>query len=655
VLYVPFVRDMNNFAWDNRIKEILETCKGNLEKYSREIEISKAIYQIKNSPGRDLYEPLVESLSQWVNEETKNTDKLIKNINRWTFNPVVRELVKSLSVLENRSSDKFHIAKDNTISDVIGLFAPVLVKENYSIFYTNGTFFKIDEKLTLVTPEKIEKVKGGKAFLESVSALSDPSISITDDRITLHSKAVKVEYMLDESERVFINSKEIKDKNNIGLAISIMMKDFLFAYDAPFVNKAVKVYEAMSYLAEINWGKKIKSTLYEGVEVNIFKYNNKIYLHKINPSMGVNSVVESSAKKAVESIKELMKFDISESLTEFLTGEEAVKSVLHNDRNEVVNNINRIEALINKINEKISEVYGEGKEKLIEAKESLEDEITILRSKWNEINIMLEMMDSPEMMMEMDPSMETNTPVTVISTGNTGVITGKNDTSKTYTILFDDGTSGEYFYSDVMSIEEVASDMGMYEGYDSKMAVAPGGSSKKMKKDMKVVNKLKKTMAVAPGGKASSGKSFIDNPKKSNMAGLNFKSTGKAKDTTLTGNHGMAKLPKSGSKASGGKFISNLNQMNLAQAPGGNAKSGTKFIDKEKNANMANLLEQKANKHVEKAPSGKKVKSAKFIEKEKNAQLAKAPGTKKKSKEMFIEPLKRANLASAPKGRTRSK
>lgn len=655
VLYVPFVRDLTNFGWDNRIKGILETCKSNLEKYSREIEISKAIYQIKNSPGRDLYEPLVESLSQWVNEDTKNTDKLIKNINRWTFNPVVRELVKSLAVLENRNGDKFQIAKDNTVSDVIGLFAPVLVKENYSIFYTNGTFFKIDENLSLVSPEKIEKVKGGKAFLESVSVLSDPTVSISDDRITLNSKAVRVEYMLDESERVFINGKEIKDKSNIGLAISVMMKDFLFAYDAPFINKAAKVYEAMSYLAEINWGKKIKSTLYEGLEINILKYNNKIYLHKINPAMGVNSVVECSARKAVESIKELMKFDISESLTEFLVGEEAVKSVLNNDKKEVIKNINRIEALITKINEKLSEVYGEGKEKLIEAKESLEDEITILKAKWNEINVMMEMMDTPEEMMGMEDSMEIGTSVTVISTGNMGTITGKNDTSKTYTILFDDGTTGEYFYSDVVGMEEEASRMGMYEGYDSKMSVAPGASSKKMKKDMKVVNKLKKSMAVAPGGKAASGKSFIDNPKTSNMAGLNFKSTGRTKDTTLSGSHNLAGLPKTGGKTKGAKFISNPNQMNLAQAPGGNAKSGAKFIDKEKNANMANLLEQKANKHIEKAPAGKKVKSAKFMEKEKNANLAKAPGTKKVSKEMFIEPLKRANLASAPKGRTKSK
>jgi methionine salvage enolase-phosphatase E1 len=46
----------------------------------REIEISKAVYQIKNSPGRDLYESLVDSLNEWVNEDVKNTDKLIKNI-----------------------------------------------------------------------------------------------------------------------------------------------------------------------------------------------------------------------------------------------------------------------------------------------------------------------------------------------------------------------------------------------------------------------------------------------------------------------------------------------------------------------------------------------------------------------------------------------
>lgn len=655
VLYVPFIKDLTNFSWDNRIKGILENCKSNLEKYSREIEISKAIYQIKNSPGRDLYESLVDSLNEWVNEDVKNTDKLIKNINKWTFNPVVRELVKSLAVLENRNGDRFQIAKDNTVSDVIGLYVPVLVKENYTIFYANGTFFKIDESLSLVSPEKIEKIKGGKSFLESVSVLSDPHISISEDRITLINKSMRVEYMLDESERVFVNGKEIKDKNNLGLAISVMMKDNLFTYDVPFVNKAVKVYEAMSYLAEINWGKKIKSTLYEGLEINILKYKDKIYLHKINPAMALNSVTECSAKKAVQTIKDLMKFDISESLTEFLTGEEAIKSVLHNDRNEILSNINKIEGLITKIDSKLPGVYGEGRESLIEAKEELENEISILRSKWNEINVMIEGLENKETGVEgsVYNTVDIKTPVKILSTGNNGVVIGKNDFSKSYTVMLENGQSGEYFYSDVIGIGEEAEEMELSEANAHNLSIAPGNSSKKMKKDMKVVNRMKKSLFAAPSHKAPSGKPFIDDHKKTNMATLDIKSTGKAKETTGTGDHKMSKLPKVMKKGEFKKFISDPKKMNLAEAPGSSAKSGSKFIDKEKNANLANLLEQKANKHTEKAPQGKKIKSAKFIEKEKNANLAKAPGSKKKSKEMFVEPLKRANLASAPKGRSK--
>ena len=654
VLYVPFIKDITNFSWDNRIKGILENCKENLEKYSREIEISKAIYQIKNSPGRDLYESLVESLNEWVNEEVKNTDKLIKNINKWTFSPVIRELVKSLAILENRNGDKFQIAKDNTVSDVIGLYAPVLVKENFTIFYANNTFFKIDESFSLISPEKIEKLKGGKAFLESVSILSDPNISISEDRITLVNKSMRVEYMLDESEKVFINGKEIKEKSNIGLSISVMMKDNLFSYDAHFVNKAVKVYEATSYLAEINWGKKIKSTLYEGLEVNILKYKNKIYLHKINPAMGLNIVSECSAKKAVQSIKELMKFDISESLTEFLTGEEAIKSVLNNDKNAVLSNINKIEGLIAKIDSKLPEVYGEGRESLIEAKEGLEDEISILRAKWNEINIMMESFETEETGIEGSNynTVAIDTPVKIVSTGNSGVVIGKNDFSKSYTVMLENGQSGEYFYSDVISLNDEAEEMGLSEANHHNLAVAPGSSSKKMNKDMKVVNKMKKSLATAPGHSAPSGKSFIDNHAKSNMATLNIKSTGKAKETTGLGDHKMSKLPNVMKKGEFKKFISDTKKMNLAEAPGGKAKTGSKFIDKEQNAKMADLLEQKANKHIEKAPQGKKIKGSKFIEKEKNANLAKAPGTKKRSNQTFVEPLKRANLASAPKGRS---
>jgi hypothetical protein len=411
----------------------------------------------------------------------------------------------------------------------------------------------------------------------------------------------------------------------------------------------------MSYLAEINWGKKIKSTLYEGLEINILKYKEKIYLHKINPAMGLNSVTECSAKKAVQSIKDLMKFDISESLTEFLTGEEAIKSVLHNDKNEIISNINKIEGLISKIDSKLPDVYGEGRESLIEAKEGLEDEISILRAKWNEINVMMENLENQETGVEGSAyeTVDVDSHVKIVSTGNYGVVIGKNDFSKSYSVMLENGQTGEYFYSDVISLEDEAEEMGLSESNAHNLSVAPGSSSKKMKKDMKVVNKMKRSLATAPGHTAPSGKSFIDAHKKANMATLNIKSTGKAKETKGTGDHKMSKLPNVMSKGEFKKFISDTKKMNLAQAPGGNAKSGSKFIDKEKNANLSNLLEQKANKHIEKAPQGKKVKSAKFMEKEKNANLAKAPGTKKRSNDMFIEPLKRANLASAPKGRSK--
>ena len=56
-----------------------------------------------------------------------------------------------------------------------------------------------------------------------------------------------------------------------------------------------------------------------------------------------------SATQAINIVREFIKYDISESLTEFLQGEQAFLSVMKNDKNEIIKNVEVLESQLRKL------------------------------------------------------------------------------------------------------------------------------------------------------------------------------------------------------------------------------------------------------------------------------------------------------------------
>ena len=98
-----------------------------------------------------------------------------------------------------------------------------------------------------------------------------------------------------------------------------------------------------------DFAKNITSNIYEGVAINLIKWNNEIYLQRINEGMRENSIYKVNGSQAVKMVKDYLRYDISEGLTEFLDGEQKLKSIMINDRTKVLENISSVEDQINKI------------------------------------------------------------------------------------------------------------------------------------------------------------------------------------------------------------------------------------------------------------------------------------------------------------------
>ena len=161
-----------------------------------------------------------------------------------------------------------------------------------------------------------------------------------------------------------------------------------------------------------------------------------------------NSLFQVNGTQASAMVKEFLKYDISEGLTEFLEGESRVKSIMLNDRSKLMENISIVETEINKLEAKMNSnpiFYNSPEVK--RAHFMLEQELKSLRDKWRVVNEELEKIDGQATEIETmneDDNFNVGEYIKVKESGNTGKIISIDGTSGSYTVLMDNGKTGDF-------------------------------------------------------------------------------------------------------------------------------------------------------------------------------------------------------------------
>jgi hypothetical protein len=293
---------------------------------------------------------------------------------------------------------------------------------------------------------------------------------------------------------VHYNGKRISNEK-IGFTLSMELRNS-FQSSPETVNKALSLVEAVDYLTEIDFGKKIVSRIYEGVEANIFKLEDKVYVHRVNPSMRKNELFEGNGNQAVNLVKEFLGFDISESMIDLLENEDKLLVIMKNDKADINNNLSLVESEMNKISKAIEQnpELSESVE-IQEAQEILKIEASNLKNKWNQINVEIERLEKgyKKSIVNESEGYAINTDVKIKRNGETGKVVGVNGNSKTYTVMFENGRTGEFFFSDVMDMGEEIENMDLetysdideddeaFEALNQNFAKAPGKSGAKVR------------------------------------------------------------------------------------------------------------------------------------------------------------------------------
>jgi hypothetical protein len=526
-----FISDFSNYAWDSSVKAVVNRVTESCNTLRPEIEASKALYQIANAGSSDFYSPVKESISKWLVSEGKSVAALSRDLRVWSFNPIVKNLINTLTVLESNGS-KMNIPTINGNSEVKKIYSPVLVEGNKTIFGIGKTLFEgSNEGVRKLSNRDIANMD--KDFLGLLESFYSEAVKTDEKGIHVYAGETRISIVNENDEtKIYLNNDlaNFADYNQLAKLISFRISRGLGTNESKVISDVIRLYENFDKMVELDFAKSVISKVYEGASVSLIKWNGKIFLQRVNEAMRENSLFAVNGSQAVNMVKEFLKYDISEGLTEFLDGEKRIKSIMINDRKKVIENISIVESEMQKIESLVATnpLY-KGSKQLSDAYSLLEKELQVLKSKWSTINAELDSIENNSIaitddLLE-DSKFTVGDYVKVKENGNTGKIISVDTTSGSYTVLLDSGKTGDFGVEDIIDLEDAFnkdSDENAEAGEEVKESNAPlakAPSTGKPVHGKTPAQVLKASTAEAPSAKTQDqdGKKDVENLKDANL------------------------------------------------------------------------------------------------------------------------------------------
>jgi hypothetical protein len=206
-----------------------------------------------------------------------------------------------------------------------------------------------------------------------------------------------------------------------------------------------------------------------------------------------------------------------------------------NDRNEILNNITLIESEIEKI-ENFFNVKPELREsgELKSAHYSLSNELSVLREKWNHLNIEIDRIEDNLVEIDNDifedEKFQIGDFVKVKESGETGKVLSVDGSSGRYTVLLDNGKTSDYMVGEISDLEEALNKASEENEKDSEDEDGEEGIKEARKISKGELNKQREYL-----GTFKSGHGFASAPGKKEKIGL--KRWGKIEELYNTKNY----------------------------------------------------------------------------------------------------------------------
>ena len=377
-----FVAQLNPFCFDPSINEAIKVVRNAQQNLAEEIAVATTIHTLENSKSANFYRPLLENLREFI--ENKSADlrsAVIAEMNIYSYEPVIRNLQNQLKTFESaETKSKFNISSTTTECHINSVYSFILVEKNSDYFAIDNHYFKkVNENITSIETDSMARINENFVRLNSI---------INQSNVTIDRNTISYEYgnnilKINISDKSIIHNGSTLHLDEVN---NRLVEAGLFRWNQQDdLNKFNLLFENLNNLCEIDFAKTIVSKNHPSIKASILRLGGSVTVIKTNPFMNENKVFSSmNGTQARDFILEFLNYDISESLTDFLSSENRAIQQLENEKKAILDNIDSCDRNIKKLEEAQNDILLSSSEEITLIKRELHSEINKLKSQYAE-------------------------------------------------------------------------------------------------------------------------------------------------------------------------------------------------------------------------------------------------------------------------------
>lgn len=264
-------------------------------------------------------------------------------------------------------------------ANVSPIYSPVqYIKENECIFNANGQFYvKKGNTLAKLSDEYLNQLS--ESFVALCQLVNDPHVTINKDSITLVGTD-KVANIYEGYAEVNGNKETKETLRNLNEMC------FKYDYDTNFFVMASCLLENFNNIANVNFGKHIALNMNEGVNVDMFRLGNNIFVNAVNENMLKSTFYHNvNPIQCRNIINKHMGINVASLFEDLLPSQDKLLLKLNETKNEYESSIEKYETTIEKLKAAKEECSSEENEKKLEAAiESAEKKVEELKKEYKD-------------------------------------------------------------------------------------------------------------------------------------------------------------------------------------------------------------------------------------------------------------------------------
>lgn len=462
-----FVAQLNPFCFDPSINEAVKVVRDAQQNLAEEIAVATTIHTLENSKSAKFYKPLISNLREFI--ENKSADlrsAMIAEMEIYSYEPIIRSLQNQLKTFEStEAKSKFNISRTSTECHINPVFSFVLVEKNADYFAIDNHYFKkVNENITPIEVDSMARIDENFVRLNNILNQSN----VTVDRNTISYEYGNNIIKISTSDKsIVLNGNKL----NIDEVNNKLVESGIFRWNQQDdMNKFNAIYENLNTLCEIDFAKTIVSKNHPSVKASILRLGGSVTIVKNNPFMNEHKVYsEMNGTQARDFVLEFLNFDISESLSDFLSTENRAIQQIENERRAILNKIDECERNIVKIEEAQNDILLSSSEEITLIKRELVSEINKLKSQYAEKSALLknfktyedeymegeddidlsDFLEEPEMEAEFTPEKEFGVGDLITYAGKEGRIVSVDSVQNMANVSLEDGSLKRVQFSDI--------------------------------------------------------------------------------------------------------------------------------------------------------------------------------------------------------------